>query len=63
MINLRKPFSPINHGLKIINMWSYPQDLSQTGDLSLFHRKLLGTAVYIRIDMSRIDSEPEVLGI
>ena len=40
MINLRKTFSPVKYGLKIINMWSYQHYFSKTGDLSLFHWKL-----------------------
>ena len=50
MINLRKTFSPAKYDLKIINMRSYQNYFSLTGDLSLFHWKLF-------------DSEPEVLGI
>ena len=50
MINLRKTYSPAKYGLKIINMRSYQNYFSLTGDLSLFHWKLF-------------DSEPEVLGI
>ena len=40
MINLRKTFSPVKYGLKIINMWPYQHYFSKTGDLSLFHWKL-----------------------